>query len=251
MLDVGCDPHHCGESVKCIAPTVEVGDRSAKRGENRVSPDPNGAFPGAEQLRVDHERTPEPSSSLTGESGVPRAGATARPRRPKRERLWGPADLLPTGHSPISNPADSATLRLPSTSIRNVVTPLGSPRVARGAGTALPQARGRVRWPKQPRPGVMPGIRRRGPRWSEGSGSSRSTHVMSPAATLGYEWQPLPSRKREQSVCKLPKRSFQAARRPKTCRQRRPYGQRRRSPRRPHPRRRPMLRRPRLEGSLR
>jgi hypothetical protein len=28
---------------------------------------------------------------------------------------------------------------------------------------------------------------------------------MSPAATLGYEWQILPSRKREQSVCKLPK----------------------------------------------
>jgi len=40
---------------------------------------------------------------------------------------------------------------------------------------------------------------------------------MSPAATLGYEWQTLPSRKREQSVCKLPKRSFQAARRPKTA----------------------------------
>src|SRR6266536_5409929 len=44
---------------------------------------------------------------------------------PKWERLWGPADLLPTGHSPTSNPADSATLRLPNTSIRNVVTPLG------------------------------------------------------------------------------------------------------------------------------
>ena len=28
---------------------------------------------------------------------------------------------------------------------------------------------------------------------------------MSPAATLGYEWQSLPQRKREQSVCKLPK----------------------------------------------
>jgi hypothetical protein len=40
---------------------------------------------------------------------------------------------------------------------------------------------------------------------------------MSPAATRGYEWQPLPSRKLEQSVCKLPKRSFQAARRPKTA----------------------------------
>ena len=40
---------------------------------------------------------------------------------------------------------------------------------------------------------------------------------MSPAATLGYEWQILPSRKREQSVCKLPKRSFRAARRPKTA----------------------------------
>ena len=52
-------------------------------------------------------------------------GTAARPRRPKREGLWGPADLLPTGHSPISNPADSATLRLHSTSIWNVVTPLG------------------------------------------------------------------------------------------------------------------------------
>jgi hypothetical protein len=41
---------------------------------------------------------------------------------PKRDRLWGPADLLPTGHSPTSNPAESATLRLLSTSIRNVVT---------------------------------------------------------------------------------------------------------------------------------
>ena len=40
---------------------------------------------------------------------------------------------------------------------------------------------------------------------------------MSPAATRGYEWQPLPKRKREQSVGKLPKRSFQAARRPKTA----------------------------------
>ena len=89
--------------------------------------------------------------------------------------------------------------------------------VARGAGTALPHARGRERWPKQPRPGVMPGIRRRGPRWSEGSGPSRSAHVMSPAATLGYEWQTLPSRKRERAICKLPKRSFRAAKRPKTA----------------------------------
>jgi hypothetical protein len=40
---------------------------------------------------------------------------------------------------------------------------------------------------------------------------------MSPAATRGYEWQTLSSRKREQSVCKLPKRSFRAARRPKTA----------------------------------
>ena len=40
---------------------------------------------------------------------------------------------------------------------------------------------------------------------------------MSPAATLGYQWQTLPSRKLEQSVCKLPKRSFQAARRPQTA----------------------------------
>src|SRR5438552_16326464 len=63
-----------------------------------------------------------------------------------------------------------------------------------GAGTALPQARGRARWPKQPRPGVMPGIRRRGPRGSEGRGASRSTHVMSPAATPGYEWSTLPWR---------------------------------------------------------
>ena len=39
---------------------------------------------------------------------------------------------------------------------------------------------------------------------------------MSPAATRGYEWQTRPPRKREQSVCKLPKRSFQAARRPQT-----------------------------------
>ena len=40
---------------------------------------------------------------------------------------------------------------------------------------------------------------------------------MSPAATRGYEWQPLSWRKLEQSVCKLPKRSFRAARRPKTA----------------------------------
>jgi hypothetical protein len=44
---------------------------------------------------------------------------------PNWERLWGPADLLPTGHSPTSNPAESATLRLPNTSIRNVGTRLG------------------------------------------------------------------------------------------------------------------------------
>ena len=39
---------------------------------------------------------------------------------------------------------------------------------------------------------------------------------MSPAATLGYEWQSLSWQKLEQSVCKLPKRSFRAARRPQT-----------------------------------
>jgi hypothetical protein len=94
---------------------------------------------------------------------------------------------------------------------------MGSPRVARGAGTALPQARGRVRWPKQPRPGVRPGICRRGPRGSEGSGPSRSAHVMSPAATRGYEWQTRPWRQQERGVCKLPKRSFRAARRPQTA----------------------------------
>ena len=44
---------------------------------------------------------------------------------PKWERPCGPADSLPTGHSPTSNPAESATLRLHSTSIRNVVTPRG------------------------------------------------------------------------------------------------------------------------------
>ena len=40
---------------------------------------------------------------------------------------------------------------------------------------------------------------------------------MSPAATRGYEWQALPWRKLERGVCKLPKRSFRAARRPKTA----------------------------------
>jgi len=40
---------------------------------------------------------------------------------------------------------------------------------------------------------------------------------MSPAATRGYEWQPLPWRQQERGVCKLPKRSFRAARRPKTA----------------------------------
>ena len=40
---------------------------------------------------------------------------------------------------------------------------------------------------------------------------------MSPAATPGYEWQPRSWRKLEQSVCKLPKRNFRAARRPKTA----------------------------------
>src|SRR4051812_23854421 len=85
-------------------------------------PDPTGVLPGAEQLGVDPERTPEPSSGPTGETGVSRASPLARLRRPKREGLWGPADLLPTGHSPTSNPADSATLRLQNTSIRNGVT---------------------------------------------------------------------------------------------------------------------------------
>ena len=32
---------------------------------------------------------------------------------------------MPTGHSPASNPADRATLRLQSTSIRNVITGRG------------------------------------------------------------------------------------------------------------------------------
>src|SRR3954447_26110143 len=59
----------------------------------------------------------------------------------------------------------------------------------------------------------MPGIRRRGPRWPEGRGTSRSTHVMSPAATLGYEWQTLPWRKLERGVCKLQTRIFRASQR--------------------------------------
>ena len=52
----------------------------------------------------------------------PSGGTLPEHAGPKWEGLWGPADSLPTGHSPVSNPAESATLRLPKTSIRNVVT---------------------------------------------------------------------------------------------------------------------------------
>ena len=40
---------------------------------------------------------------------------------------------------------------------------------------------------------------------------------MSPAATRGYEWQTRLLLPLERGVCKLPKRSFRAARRPKVA----------------------------------
>src|SRR3954468_8052587 len=58
----------------------------------------------------------------------------------------------------------------------------------------------------------MPGIRRRGPRWPEGRGPSRSGDVMSPA-TPGYEWKALPWRKLERTVFKLQNRIFRASQR--------------------------------------
>src|SRR4051794_18444752 len=57
----------------------------------------------------------------------------------------------------------------------------------------------------------MVGICRRGPRWLAGSGASRSTHVMSPTATLGYEWGSPPPHEPERDACKLPTPSFPAS----------------------------------------
>jgi hypothetical protein len=78
-----------------------------------------------------------------------RATEVARHAGPKREGLWGPADLLPTGHAPISNPAESATLRLRNTGSRNVGTALGRSGVASWWQTEqgdVPNRRPEERW---------------------------------------------------------------------------------------------------------
>jgi len=57
------------------------------------------------------------------------------------------------------------------------------------------------------------GICRRGPRWLDGSGASRSGYVMSPTAASRYEWTTRPWRERGAAVVKLQKHSFQASER--------------------------------------
>jgi hypothetical protein len=190
---------------------LAAGPRSgAKTG---LRPDPNGALPGAEQLRVDNERTPEPSSSPTGATGVARAEAAARQRRPKTGQALGTSGLIadwPFTRIQPGGECDSTAAEHEHQERGNPPRAL-LPRAGGAGRCAEPQARGMVGWPKQPKPGVMPGIRRRGPRWLAGSGASRSAHVMSPTGTSRYEWGSLPPRESEQGACKLQTRSFQAA----------------------------------------
>ena len=75
-----------------------------------------------------------------------RPGPPADTAGPKWDGPCGPADLLPTGHPPTCNPAESATLRLHSTSIRNVVT---RPRLS------VRDGRSRERHTAGPGPGGM------------------------------------------------------------------------------------------------
>ena len=132
---------------------------------------------------------------------------------PKWERPCGPADSLPTGHPPPCNPAESATLRLHSTSIRNVVTTLGLSARVRAEQGDVPNRKPGEWWdgPSSEGPAVMAGIGRRGPRWLAGSGASRSEHVMSPTDTSRYEWGSPPPREPERGACKLPTHSFPAS----------------------------------------
>ena len=147
-----------------------------------------------------------------------RRAVRARHRRPKTGTALRSSGLIADWPSTHQQPGGKCD----STAAQDEHQERGNhPRALRphagGAGIALPQARGMVGWPKQPRPGVTPGICRRGPRWLEGSGASRSTHVMSPTDPSRYEWGFPPQREPERDACKLQTRSFQASGRAETA----------------------------------
>jgi hypothetical protein len=170
----GATPHRCGASANSIAPTVEAGIRSVKRGENRAPSRAHRGVPGSRAARrrwserapratrVGRGRTHDRAVVMTYRRRWDRrATGVARHRRPKMGEALGASGLSadwPCTHIQPGGQCGATAAEHGRQERGNRPRALRlSDSVAVGAGRcAEPQARGTVGWPKKRTLGVTP-----------------------------------------------------------------------------------------------
>lgn len=110
-FEVGCNSPPSVNERNASSPRKRLVLNAVKREENRVPSDSNGDIPGSRHLGVGDEHTPELSLSRTSERWS--IGWV------QKDQAWGWAAQYLTQVQPPRNPAESVTLRMRKTSVRN------------------------------------------------------------------------------------------------------------------------------------